>query len=555
MKTRWTRYDTYFILMTFTIVIVQLWKARIGLGFDDEWFYTTLGHRIVTGDGLFYDDWHIAQMISVFIAPFVKIYILLNHSTDGIILFIRIVYAAIHIMMGVLLYTKFRQYQVYAIAGAMLFLLMTPFNIMALSYNTMSVWFLIGSLLVLTIPVREKKRKTKWYISGVLYACAVLNTPYLSFLFFVYTILVIIWHKKNDSFNITKYWCIFAGSGTAAIVFISFVLSRSKLKEVFGGLQHFIDPSHSTSIIYLFLLDGYNILRMYGIWIILLTLLLLVVLLDKGRFRRKKRYFLLSASLTFVAILYYLCWNKYLLGIGGYHTILIPITFHGLITYCLVEKKNKEVFTVYYCTSIFHALCVALSSNVGPRAFSSPLILSSVITILFQKNFYDENRITPVKTGIIMLCALSIMTMAFYKVTNVYGVDNIKSQTATVKSGPLKGLRTDSECLKNYEAVLSDVQTINSLDGENITCITSNTWMYLATDKYYATNSSYIYFFEKEELFDCLDQYFEMHQDKLPTYVYVDDSNKLMIDGTEDWFSNMEKIDDLNHGKLYLKTK
>ena len=63
--------DLIFLICFLLIICIQCYKARLGVGSKDEHFYISLGYRFYKGDALFYDDWHIAQMIGFFITPIV----------------------------------------------------------------------------------------------------------------------------------------------------------------------------------------------------------------------------------------------------------------------------------------------------------------------------------------------------------------------------------------------------------------------------------------------------------------------------------------------------
>ena len=43
------------------VLLVQLWKARQGMGYSDEQFYVTIGKRFALGDRMFADDWQIGR--------------------------------------------------------------------------------------------------------------------------------------------------------------------------------------------------------------------------------------------------------------------------------------------------------------------------------------------------------------------------------------------------------------------------------------------------------------------------------------------------------------
>ena len=78
-------------IMVFTIVLIladslMFWKTKYGYGGNDESFYLTIAHRLVKGDAMLADEWHMSQMSGIFIYPIMKFYLRLIPSTEGILL-------------------------------------------------------------------------------------------------------------------------------------------------------------------------------------------------------------------------------------------------------------------------------------------------------------------------------------------------------------------------------------------------------------------------------------------------------------------------------------
>ena len=63
-----------------------IWKARYGFGSEDEPFYLTIAHRLVKGDGLISEEWHLSQLSAVLLYPIMKLYLAVAGTTEGILL-------------------------------------------------------------------------------------------------------------------------------------------------------------------------------------------------------------------------------------------------------------------------------------------------------------------------------------------------------------------------------------------------------------------------------------------------------------------------------------
>ena len=73
-------------LITFLYMFIS---ASFDGTISDEAFYISVPVRLMNGDGLFTDEWHLSQLSSVLIYPAVRLFTLITGGTAGIILFIR----------------------------------------------------------------------------------------------------------------------------------------------------------------------------------------------------------------------------------------------------------------------------------------------------------------------------------------------------------------------------------------------------------------------------------------------------------------------------------
>ena len=106
------------------------------------------------------------------------------------------------------------------------------------------------------------------------------------------------------------------------------------------------------------------------------------------------------------------------------------------------------------------------------------------------------------------------------------------------------------EIVENYNKTLNDIHYIDTLDGDYINCITFNTWEYLASNKQCGTNSTYIYFWYKDQYENAYDLYASIHQEKKP-WVYLDYQTPFDIDEKDDWMKQFTKVKELENGILY----
>ena len=529
--------DRLFFLVLAVSFCLQVYKARIGLGINDEHFYTTLGYRLYLGDALFFDDWHIAQLISVFVGPPVWLFIRLTGSTDGIILFMRLVYAVFTSIVGTVFYMHVRKRSDRAWLAALLYLLFTPFSIMALSYNTMSVGFVILGL----ICYESNDDETKLYLCGVFAACAVLNTPYLIILYAVLTLVMI---RKPALVSVSRWGKITAGALCTAGLFLAFVLSRASLAQVMSGLPHLVDPSHQTGLVSSLIKNAGRLFRFFHVGIVVLAIEPFAALWVKKNASKRRDIFLQGIlCLNTILILAVVGVIRQQMEIGGAAVILIPLALCGLVHMILYEWSGED--RLWYWVSAVHAFLILISSNVGPRSFSGPLIVAVMVTVL--------NLAKPVSSKRTASACLAVWTIVFLavKAFNVY--DGSGDYGTRVRNGPLKGLFDSAEAVQSYDALLGDMKTIDRMKEPSVLLVTGNTWEYLALNKQIAADSTYIYFWEKEQYLNSLQEYRILHDEKYPALVYLDTAAApYEMKETDPWLLTMEKIDSLRCGILYV---
>lgn len=98
----------------------------IGVGLLDEAHYYSVVKRFAEGDRVFTDDWTFAQLFTVLLIIPYKIYVGIVGNSDGIILFMRYLYAATEFIFCVYIYRKLREYGMIALIYALMLFTLNP---------------------------------------------------------------------------------------------------------------------------------------------------------------------------------------------------------------------------------------------------------------------------------------------------------------------------------------------------------------------------------------------------------------------------------------------
>lgn len=176
--------DIIALLLIVATALFLWWKSHFSIGHDDESWYLTFPLRLTMGDSPLVDEWHLGQLFGFLLYLPVKAYLYIIGSTEGIVLFFRYMYIAFQGTVSTFIYYRLRKYGSFSIIVAIAYFSFIPLTIMALSYNSMGLAFvvLIGVMMFTT----KQFSKLNFYVTGVFLACAVLCNPTLVIMYFVY---------------------------------------------------------------------------------------------------------------------------------------------------------------------------------------------------------------------------------------------------------------------------------------------------------------------------------------------------------------------------------
>ena len=235
-KYKWQ--DYIFIALIVGGIIFAFWKCVFGFGGNDEAFYLTVPQRFSMGDALIKDEWNLSQLSGFLLMPFVWLFTTITGSTEGIILAARVVYIIFHATVSIVIYTRIRKYGYVSVFASVLYFIYTPYDIMAMSYNTMGLDLV--TLAGVIMGTASYKKKLPLIFSGVAFAAAVLCCPYLAVAYILYGICVLIhtfiknketkFILKSELFAGRTFLFFSIGIFALAAVFLVFALTRVSIK-------------------------------------------------------------------------------------------------------------------------------------------------------------------------------------------------------------------------------------------------------------------------------------------------------------------------------------
>lgn len=534
--------DISFLILFALSACFIFWKCPYGFGSLDESFVLTVPFRLVQGDGLFANEWHLSQMAGFIAYPFVYVFLKLNGNTEGIILAFRYIYAFIQCITSLYVYHRLKKYNwIGAITATICILIYTPYNIMTLSYNTLGIICLLIS--VVTVATAQKCCKTQYTIAGVFYALAVLCCPFLVFVFLGYVLFVFILKpSKKQSlnqfplFDTTCTIFMTVGAIITAVMFFIFVFSRTSLSQFFESFSWILnDPEHTFSLIkkiakYFYSVLTPNILAPFVY--LLFGILYVVYLRDKAKNQHRHYYFIAAVFITLLLFAGHLIGKRYV------NYMMWPINTLAFVVFVLTKNKNiQNLFYTMWIPGMLYGFCINMASNQTYYVISSASSVATVGSILMVAMFVKEISSEITSDSLKKVCsiavascfAIQLLSVGILRYKMVFFDTDIHTQTEYIDRGSQAGLIVSEQKYSEYCQDEEKMAIIAEYKPEKVLFLTTKTSFYLMSNYEMATFSAWLsgvnsYTIEK------LLAYYEFNPDKLPDIVYAEAEDELFID-------------------------
>ena len=556
MQKKMRKSDSIFLIAVIACLILHCLCIFTPLPYNDEALYPTVPFRFINGDIMLQHEWHTTQFSSVFQHLPVLFWLTFKGSTEGILLFLRILYLIIHTLSTFIIYKFFRNYKLWAVAASMLFYTQVSYRMLTISYATMITLFLLLFSLCL---LRFHKKRTSAYLvfAGVCFgACCVCN-PLYCILYPIYVVACIKSNRKlkhniyceqdiqtadtipqkfhpckncSAFFELNSFVLVSVGIGIMAVICIIYFLSTggsfttipNDIKNLFSATEYDIIVSVKDKFSLTTRLFNEISLNMP----FLLPSLYIMLLLDKNRNNNAHKIAYLILSLSFVFLYIYGITSVFLKGEENAFAVPLPLTVFSTVCYILTKKKNQLLFYCMWCPGMVGAFIQYLTSNTNLTAFSLTLVVANIAGVIFIKDFFAElcddlklKSKKQIKTYSIILC-LAICSQLIFNCF-LYQYDRIpnKEEYTQVTYGPLAHFYLNDSYYESYTNSLSDLDIIKSRCQENDpVLITSRMgWMYLYVDQPIAAYSTCLLTLDA----DLLNSYYAQNPDKMPKYIYV----------------------------------
>lgn len=597
--------DSLFIIALLSIFLIHIAYLFLIPFTDDETYYLITPFRLLNGDSLVQHDWHLTQFSSLFNYLPVYFWTLIKGSTEQIYIFLRCVYLAIHTAIAVVIYRFFRKYGKVAILAFVIYFIQVPYNIMAISYQSVFVdCLLLLSLCLLSIY--EKQSVVSYVFAGIIFGCCCVSNPFFCVVFVLYLLACALWTKRQDIVNffakikismavnkkgkkltkkqkkeqsqqivnafsnIESYTCFFTKEAilwttcgiviTAVIAAAFFFLTGGTISSVFDNIENLLGSSEydivSKSIFEkpLATLLYFTQANLYMPFI--LPILFVVLLVDKKRNKNSHRFVYLTVSILWSIVLAI----GILLALEVY-VYVISLIFYvfSLVCYLLTENKNKTIFYCMFMPCSIGAFVQYLAADTHWGAIGIVLTVCNVAGVFFAMDLWREMRQqaenkaeTTTKSKkdklrviiIVGFCVQILVYCFFRSYSQPISIDSVKAT-----EGVFAGMYMSESQYEKYNKTIDDLNYIKEISHEDdpVLISTYSNWMYVQVDRPMATYSPW---FRGTLDYDQLRRYYDENPEKVPQYIYIESSDpeNANVDMVKELF--MFTREDLSNGVL-----
>ncbi len=524
-----------------TLFAFLLWRCPYGLGNSDEAFYLTIPYRFLQGDRMLIHEWHLTQFSSFTMIPAVWLYLQIVGTTEGIILSFRYIYTVIWCSGALFLFFRARKLSGFgAMCASLVMMCYAPFGMMALSYNTLGLLYLMNSILFLLCA--QRYRKAQFILSGVFFAAAVLCCPYLALVYLLYSLLILVARirkkipivetSRTDVVTCWKYFTL--GVGFLAALFLTALLSGGSIQQLISSLRYALqDPQHAN-------FSPVDKTREYFQWIAasnkfflptLITILLMTVL---SRFHPHPIWFVFVCIAVFFYLRRFLQDFAQVTYVSYPNFLMFPLTLVGIyIASVTRQTKIRWIAALWLIPGILYTYCLNYSSNQDFLAISSAATVSSLASLVMMCMYCSELKHSTESRRFPFLHVLpyiAVFVLFFFQMRyevpvryqTVYweaGLMKYETQQKITDGGPEKGVITTVKNAEDYHHAYSALKDIHHT---RLLLLSDMTWLYLINDNENASYSAWLSSWENEATLLRLQEYYLTCPEKKPELIFVE---------------------------------
>lgn len=423
----------YYFLGTMTLLILGF-RFRYGVDLSDEPLYLAMAYRFVLGDRPYVDEYQLVQGASLFNYFFVKLFLAIHKSTEGIVIAARYAYFFLTLIVAAVVFRTFRRLTSGPIAflSAFVFASIIPFGLPAPGYNTLGISFLT---LGLTSGIQFwvfRRSAVFLTLAGFFFGLACVAHPAHFVTTGAYGLFLLLFSKTERFKNAVVFsagWVVAVSSLVLyfGITWSDFFFCYKLTSQMNGDFGNHISFTKALSVLK-------DLVKMAP-WSVPLSVgLILALTRGKGSLRA-------SVIAVLVLPVIYLQYRTH----GALHSIVVGLGILApFIAYFLKEDSMNALIRWVWAPCAVSAFFMPIASYNGANVAAVALWPACMISALMISRYFEKNSsnwslahfLTP-------LPALQALVMFTYLQFHMFYMDDsLPKLTVKIPSGPYAGLYT-----------------------------------------------------------------------------------------------------------------
>lgn len=549
IKNKTSKSDIAAIAFIAFAFIYLVFFAFSGGTFADEAFYSSIPLRLINGDGLFTDEWHLSQLSSVLLYIPVRLFLMFTGSTEGMLVYMRLLFCLMQLATGILLYRTLRKDFGYtAIIISVSYMTFFTIGINTLSYNTIGISSLL-TLICLLYQLQSNPTYIKMFFAGFLIAVFILCQPFGVFFYLAYFIAVCIFFIKNNKdkakipfpFTLKSLCVSIAGILPVLIFFLYLLFRNSELETIIKCIPGILDDIEHMQVSENIGIETFSLASFFNDMTMCAGLIPLVIFticaVSAFALRKKDKSISFLATVTGFAILslvffFRLLFMRDTTETDDIYFFYFALALPGILFYILSEKKNKSVFILFWCTGITYALFMTVSSNMRLHASVNGYIISAAGTLLLAKEAYDELQPVSKEDKIKKITSLALAAVIFgFSIFNCTAVNagssfsRLSFRSIKMTEGIYKGISLPNNQALIYTRALRDAEEMEKIlsPEDKLFVVENMSAVYLEGNFNMGAFSGWFICEQLQypEIRNRFRNYYSIFPENIPDYIYV----------------------------------
>lgn len=489
------------LIINAVLVLAVIFRAFLCISVMDEVFNIGQALRTLQGNTFLVENWDYFQTGDSFLIPFIFVFCKITGSTEGIVLFSRIVFIVLQLIMGIFLYKILSRFfdRMSSLFAVVIYSTAVSFLLFYMWYDNWELFFrLIGLFLVFGAAASfdqktAKKAYIMVFIAGIAHACMVFAYPTMIVLY-VYVLALIFFYRRKQSAKAHNLMALFYILGSALVfaVFMLYVLKigtgnlfvfnstmaeaglSSTGREGFFSLSSMIEKTKA-------LIVENIVFYMFSLVFFAVSILILYV------FRKNKHKILMFCSVMLLGCIVLLLMTVF--RVDSLNALMTYLSLYTIPLYLLIRKESdkgrhfKDLIVFLWISSYIAGVVYSMTALDGAIKFSAGTRTGAIVTVLllFEAIRMSEMKIDR-KTAFGILASVMVVMNVFALYS--FSFDGIKPLecTARIRTGIYKGIIDLPDNAKRYETVEKDLAEV-IIDGDKtIACGPYAMEFYLMTD-------------------------------------------------------------------------